>query len=373
MRNYVVYNLIEKTKNLSSIYAFFQANGKEGYEALSRNKNLTIDLWAKMLTKAKINVATNLYSRELSEEQVEIALRDKRVYARRALLCFGLGKVSESTVDKVINQPWVTEDMLKTLLHYGNNLTSSQRREASLKVGGGSLIRQLGNAEAFPDIVEVVALLKKYEYSLTPWDIAPVFEKRAELVKYMDDLSEQHFKNAFASSWNLVRTEDQWRVYGEAPRVEKNQTTWVNFLRNPYTCNEIVEKIMSNNLKKWHKDFKSHLAVWSQAPGSPLTTELTKLTDEKDKERAVYFKKFHSFHRILPWESPDISRTQHVNLDKIYPNKGSGAWGYSTDWEKVDSDLSDLLTSESSWLTFWSILPSWEGNLQELAETSAKL
>lgn len=377
LRNFVLEQIIRETKNEISLHAFLHTFGKDGHESLSRNRHLPIGLWNTLVQKAKINVATNLYSRDLSEDQIKIALKDTRVYARRALLCHGVANATEETIDEILAKPWVTDEMLRTWLHYGNNLSAKHRRAASIRVGGSTQIRQLANQDAYPDIEEVISILKNQGYVYSPWDLSPVFEKRVEIMEHLDEKLISQYRVAIANSWNLISEENQWLVYGK-DGVQGNIYAWTALMRNPYTKKEIVEKIRSHpkSRSRWQKEFKSLDASWQSAPGEPLTRSVHQLETDSEKERAEYFKKYNSFYRLLPWETSEENRKESVPLSAIKwkeQDQFRAFSRYSTDWAQVDTELGKILTTESNWQAFWSLFETWNGSLQELAETSSRL
>ena len=372
-RNILEDQILSTTTNENAMHAFLAAFGKEGHEKLSRNKNLPLCIWKKLVTKAKIDVATNLYNRELSAEQLEIAIKDVRVYARRSLVLYGLKGASEEFVERIIAEPWLNPDLIKSWLHYGTAMNGKHRRELSLKMGGTPQIRQLAYADAYPDILEVVSILQNNRYSLNMWDLAPVFDTRPELMNHIDELKSSEYRSAFASSWNLINPEHQLQIYGQNG-IEGNINAWTNLLRNPYTSIEVFEKISSQNKKKWQKDFFTLSKVWKDAPGKPLTLPLAQLVDPLDRERAEYFHKYKFTRGNLPWSESKEAEKLKMPLDEIMVNnQKSSFFRYSTDWVAIHSELDSILLTESSWQAFWSLLEKWQGSLKDLADTSAKL
>jgi len=373
-RNIMEDMILSTTRNEIAMHAFLANFGKEGHEKLSRNKNLPSCIWVKLVPKSKIDVATNLYSRNLSPEQLEIAVKDKRVYARRALVLNGLRGASEEFVEKIMSEPWLNPDLIKSWLHYGTALTGKHRRELSQRVGGTAQVRQLSFSDAYPDINEVVTILQNNRYSLNMWDLAPVFDTRADLMHHIEELKSSEYRSAFASSWNLSNLEHQWKIFGQNG-IEGNINAWTNLLRNPYTSTEVVEKINSQNKKKWHKDFESLSKIWKDAPGKPLTLPVSELTDSLDRQRAEYFHKYKFSRGTLPWEeaAKEANKVKPLLEEMLVNNQQSTFFRYSTDWEHVNQELDKILLQESSWQAFWSLLEKWQGTVKDLAETSAKL
>jgi hypothetical protein len=107
-----------------------------------------------------------------------------------------------------------------------------------------------------------------------------------------------------------------------------------------------------------------------------LTRSVHQLETDSEKERAEYFKKYNSFYRLLPWETSEENRKESVPLSAIKwkeQDQFRAFSRYSTDWAQVDTELGKILTTESNWQAFWSLFETWNGSLQELAETSSRL
>jgi hypothetical protein len=374
----IIDNIIKNTDNLVAIESFYHSFNKDDYKSLAANKNISTDLWYKLANKANIDVAYNLYCRELNQSQIEFALKDKRKNARRAMLIMGLSKADPNFIDKIIDENYFDSNEIAIWLYHKTGLSSHNIRTLANKVGGVNRIRVLQNKEAFPDIEEVVNYLLNENINLNGWDLNNLFRYRPELNKYIKKFKKYNIRSAFANSWNLTSLEDQLFIMN-GKSISGNINVWISLLGNPYTKKEVIELMKPAIIKDGNRsDLYRSLNKWDLAPGKPLNKPLDKITSSIDKERAEYFSVFNSsYYSELPWTDKKeySANLKNLSLEDINNlNEGYSSTIFSTNWQDIAKKLDEILKdSPSYWSNFWSLISNWNGNLRELAAASTKL
>jgi hypothetical protein len=376
-RNKIAHSIISQIDNNFAHESYYQINSKIEQAHLASNPNLSDGLWFKLANKSNIDTAIALYSRELTLSQLELALKDKRVYAKNSLIKYGFANAPENFIDEVLDSNWINPDLIKSWLHYGTGLNGRQIRLLADKIGGNLMIRQLGNKEAYPDIIEVVDKLLANKAGCNSWDLNPVFRKREELINHLTKFSSYNHRSAFAASWHLSDLDDQLYIFGKNT-LKSNISVWTSFLCNPYTKLEIVEKIRPHAVKEGiRSDLFRALSRMDSAPGTPLSTPLDEIEDGLDRERAEYFSTYNSaYHGLLPWQEPYnyINKSEDIDISDLIVESSKAHMLYFINWEKVCTDLNlEMSNSIKSWSNFWSLIENWNGSLLELARASNSL
>ena len=376
-RNKISHSIISEIDNNFAHESYYQIYSKNEYPHLASNSKLSDKLWFKLTSKSNIDTAIALYSRELTVPQLELALKDKRVYAKNSLIKYGFAKAPEAFIDEVLLSNWINTDLIKSWLHYGTGLNGRQIKLLADKIGGNIMIRQLGNKEAYPDINEVVDKLLSNKSGCNSWDLNPIFRKRDELVNHLNKFTSYNHRSAFAASWHLSNLNDQLFIFGKNT-LKSNISVWTSFLYNPYTKKEIVEKIRPHAVKEGiRSDLFRALSRMDSAPGEPLTTPLEEITEAVDKERAEFFSTYNSaYHGLLPWQEPYnyINKLEDVDISNLIVESSKAHMLYFINWEKVCNDLNlELNANIKSWSNFWSLIDNWNGSLLELAQASNSL
>lgn len=377
MNKIISNNIIENINNQTAIKAYFDSCDKNDYKALAKNNYLSDSIWFTLAKKAKVEVAISLYHRALSKDQLDFALKDKRVWAKHSLIRkdSALYYASADKIDEIIDSQWFSYDLASSWLYQENRLSPAQIRKIALNCKGRVLVRQLGNTQAFPDIDEVVALLNNNKKGLSHFDLDRVFFHRAELINYYDKLKASPFRVAFANSWHLNSLEDQLKILGRKT-LNGNIKVWTTLLSNPYTKIEIVDIIRTIiNSESDFSDIKRALNRWELAPGSPLMVSYNYIYSDIDKERANYF----SFCNSVV--DDNLSFKEKVSYDDNLKDKSLSDIKISDtsdifylNWQKISDDISTQLDSSyQAWRNFWSLINSWHGNLAELTKASNSL
>lgn len=377
MNNIISNNIIENINNQTGIKAYYDSCDKNDYRALAKNIYLSDSLWFTLAKKAKVEVAISLYHRALSNEQLDFALKDKRVWAKHSLIRkdSALYYAPFKKIDELIDSQWLSYDLAASWLYQDNNLSASQIRKIALSCKGRVLVRQLGNTQAFPDIDEVVALLNNNKKGLSHFDLDRVFFYRPELINYYDKLKASPFRVAFANSWHLDTLEDQLKILGRKT-LNGNIKVWTTLLSNPYTKVEIVDMIRSIIDKESDfSDIKRALNRWELAPGSPLVMKYNNINTDIDKERANYF----SFYNSIV--DDNLSFKEKVNYSEKLLDRSlcdikilDTSDIFYLNWPKISADISSQLAlSYPAWRNFWSLINNWQGNLTELIIASKSL
>lgn len=378
-RNKISGCIISHIDNINAHESYFQINSKAEYSHLAANPKLSTELWFKVATKSNIDTAIALYSRELSVAQLELALKDKRVYAKNSLIKSGFANAPQSLIDEVISSNWVNNDLIKSWLHYGTGLNGRQIRLLADKIGGNTMIRQLGNKDAYPDINEVVTKLLENKVGSNSWDLDPVFRKREDLIVHLTKFTAYNHRSAFAASWHLSNLDDQLFIFGK-DTVKSNLSVWTSFLYNPYTKKEIVEKIRPHAIKEGvRSDLYRALSKMDAAPGEAILTPVDDIKSPLERERAEYFSTYNcAYNSSLPWQEPynyiSINKSEEIDLDKLIVENTKVHMLYYINWEKISLDLNrELSDNLQSWGNFWSLIDNWNGSLLELAHASNSL
>lgn len=377
MNNIISKNIIENINNQTGIKAYFDSCDKNDYRALAKNNYLSEDLWFILAKKAKIEVAISLYHRDLSKDQLNFALSDKRVWAKHSLIRkdSALYYASEEIIDRVIDSNWLNYDLASSWLYQDNKLNSAQIRKIALNCKGRVLVRQLGNIEAFPDIDEVIELLNNNKKGLSHFDLDRVFFHRPELINYYDKLKASPFRVAFANSWHLDTLEDQLKILGRKT-LNGNIKVWSTLLSNPYTKVEIVNiiRFIIDN-ENDYSDIKRALNRWDSAPGSPLVVKYNNINTDLDKERANYFSFYNSIvddNLTFKEKVNYTNKLLDISLNEINLNDNSDV--FYLNWPKITADISTQLSSSyPTWRNFWTLINNWHGNLAELINASKTL
>jgi len=377
MNNIISNNIIEKINNQTGIKAYYDSCDKNDYRALAKNNYLSEELWFILAKKAKIEVAISLYHRDLSNDQLNFALSDKRVWAKHSLIRkdSGLYYASEEIIDRVIDSNWLNYDLASSWLYQDNKLNSAQIRKIALNCKGRVLVRQLGNIEAFPDIDEVIELLNNNKKGLSHFDLDRVFFHRPELINYFDKLKASHFRVAFANSWHYDTLETQLKILGRKT-LNGNIKVLSTLLANPYTKVEIVNIIRSIiDNENDYSDIKRALNRWDSAPGSPLVVKYNNINTDLDKERANYFSYYNSVvddHLSFKEKVNYTNNLLDIPLNEINLNDNSDV--FYLNWPKITADISTQLSaSYPAWRNFWTLINNWHGNLAELINASKTL
>ena len=364
--------LIPHMKTDCAIRAFYATLPKSYNWALSTNKSLPIDIWFKMVKGAKIEVAVNLYSRELTREQLSAALLDKRVNSIKSLIQYGFKNADEELVERVLGSKWFNNDYARLWLNRGDSLTPEQRKKLALKVGGRELTMELINKSSFPDIEEVISLINQKEHAT--YNLHKLFQCRSELVNHLDSFSGNKIKTALATSWYLIDEDVQKKLFGKNT-LNGNVNIWSSLLLNPATKINIGEMIYDKASKsdKFSNIFRS-AEIWKRAPGEPLTKSVEEVDNPMERLRAEYFYPYSTSILELPWVLSKYNKSQSsekVSLDKLPAQLGNHYDRFVIDWESAANDIEHLMSdTDKEWSIFWGLLPEWNQSLLSCLEAA---
>lgn len=366
-------------KGAQAQHAYLITQNGATRSALASNPNLSETLWHDLHRKCSVDVAAELYGRELNTAQMQKALADQRLRPRVALLRHAMGQAPAELVEAFLVPGMITDDQACAWLYAenGGSLLPQQRRELALRVGSRLLFREMAKPDVFPDIDEVVALTRKHVRVPTNIAMFELFQARPELVGRFEEIDDLEARVAAASSQHLLDAELQMKLVS----TTLSYRVLVALLRNPATTAAVADRALTRPLKP---DLRNVVARahqrWGQAPGAPLTTTWADLTDSAQQRRVEFFAQemSYNFGAIgLPWrqpqQRPSYDRARHDLSDVNLSNLSHGLL-WMTDWghlsEQIESRLGDDL---EHFTTFFTLVEEWKGTLDDLVNACLTL
>lgn len=157
--------------------ALFATGSIKIKSSLAKNKNLDSKLWFDLFKNAPLKDALNLINQELTDQMINVALKDNRKTLRQHLFNTGLKSITETTFQSIKNAKWFTPQLAQLWL------TTSKAPSIYLPQ-----IQQVAFSEV--ELPEPASLMQIQSYKNYTPNIEPASNKGYTLIKEINNTQE---------------------------------------------------------------------------------------------------------------------------------------------------------------------------------------
>lgn len=337
-------------------------------DSLAINKHLSEDLWRQLFHKAPARTAVALVSRPLSAQLTAVALRDKRVTVREALLKH-FGTDASALAAEIVAAPWFARRYAEMWARSGN-VPAEAHADVALTAGGQFLAKALGDPALFT--LDQAAEILANRVVSAPQALTATLTTRAELLPFAVRSARAQTRAAAADSSALHGTGLQLELagFGETNNVEErnfisagHHVVWNSLLQNPNCTDEVVEKmrafITTIRASMSTTVVTHHLNRYVTLPGVPVSVDWSELFEAPEQNPMR--------QRLLAMRPYVIPRRTLASMER----PTSAPYRHPDGFADCEPRLDAL--GAGGWEAFWSLLPGWGSDLPALVDAAASL
>ena len=363
--------------------------------ALAGNRYLDEDVWMQLFEKAKINIATKLVERSMTDNQIRRVLRDKRITVRDTLFLSGMRDSSTALAEEIAVLPWFEQRHARIWMR-AKTAPESVFKDVARKAGGEYLVRELPDKVRYTD-EEVMEELRTVAPQTAHKALWRLFDLRPNVLAAAAETDSWSVKAAAMGSRHLFDQELAMRIIDSAATLTSNKyyarEVYFTALVNPNMGPAVVKHLLTLVGKDHSSTGLSRLRMISDRDivrrrvneienGKlvPVVSawELTVDPVELDKTREAIAELQSMRYPSLsaPWvqvpTTPAAKPKQEEPVDLYQistetPGKPATYHVATAISEKLDP------FGESGWEAFWSLYREWNDSLGALCDAAIAL
>lgn len=396
----IVSLLAQEVKSQMAQSAFINSKHQLAIRLLGKNKNLTKASWFKLINKAPAELAYDLVNADLDEEQLKLALEDKRITVRQLLFYTGLPGLTPKIAEDILGSSYFDSNLAMHWLYSGKVPAEYLNRVARVEAGH-LLLKALADPEVFT-FDEAVEILNSNKCSYLGKSTIPLwqlFDKRPELIVPAIDSARSEYLSGISGSRHLFDSKLARRILEASKQAKSNpiaSASAINISFHPNLSWEVrneaiaVSKELSKSIR-YSGMFRNVLgeaivqsnSVVKPAPNTQPWETLTGSALENVKAVGKLLDNRRYPTLTLLWKTSSAPNQIKPDQKEYSLKKVALSDIYLSQYKQVDYDTVRYITpiieselnalGELAWQTFISLSEEWTEDLQSLLNTVKSL
>lgn len=374
-------------------------------QALAENKSITADIWGALYKIKDLDIRCSLALSATNEKDMLLLLQDTRATVKASLAVRGMPKLKKAQLLELINQNYFDSNLASLMLRSNKtpkplikHFAQIANNEAGLRYLADPKLYTLEQAKAFLQNVVLYEYQKGQHVAVNS-----VLDQRPELLEILHQTGQDRFLLSIAQSQHLTDEIIMLDVAVKAVKIGASRhyarAVLITLLLNPNTTTKVRDLVVKSlgkqgRIKTWiggaplqgiHYVLRHIRAKKENKLTPPVTIPWDQTTGEQQDQILQFLSCLNARWRIensYPTLTNWYRQVAQIQVHKAHdpePAKekllselflSNNQMAPNTTPEIINKQLAAILDplGEKAWVTYLTLLPDWNQDMQSLAE-----